>query len=69
MINLKHVNLSPNLFPLTIEALNEKNEIVWTKTVEQPEAVEIPALHKIHNSKIKVRVYFADGTQTESFYH
>jgi hypothetical protein len=68
-MDLRKVNLDRNLYPLKIQAFNEINDIVWERTVEQPEIVEVPALHQIYKTKIRIRIHFADGTHTDSFYH
>lgn len=69
MVDLQQIKFPLSLFPITIKAYkdDETSELVWTDTISSPRLVHIPPLSKIYDCKIKIKVFYADGTMTESF--
>lgn len=59
----KFVDLPRKAYPFTIEAFDHDDAVIWSETVKEPCALEVPGFH----GGVKfVRVTFADGNVEES---
>ena len=64
-----HLNLTPQSFPVVIEALHPvTRKVVWTTTLDKPNdgafvRVYVPPLAKRLGHPVAVRVRFADGRE------
>lgn len=67
MAKVPRLNLTPDCFPMTIQALDIKDgTVVWQTTLEGPGNIYIPPVAERIGRKVRIRITLADGTFEES---
>lgn len=62
------VDLTADLFPLTIRAfLEETDALVWEESIEGPGALKVPPLVKEYGGPVRIEIEYGNGHKTITY--